>query len=88
MKTQYWIVAAVGSDGKIFQTRVSERVATAKEACIDCYGTCTEGLIAKPCGSLKSTIQSDKKFKALLDEKAGWIRFKTKPFGTVNKDGK
>jgi rRNA maturation protein Nop10 len=70
MKKSYWAVKWGDA------IRISGKVYTAKEACVECYGMVANNMEVKNLGSVKSVIQSDTQRKELLTSASGWIRSK------------
>lgn len=56
--------------------RISGKVYTGKEACLECYGMVANNMEVKNLGTQKSVIQSDKQRRELLTSATGWIRSK------------
>lgn len=68
MKDQFWFVQVDKT------VRMSHKVATARDACIACFGSVSWRMVAKPAGAVVSKVQSATYRKRLLEEDSGWYR--------------
>lgn len=60
--------------------RISVKCETLKEACKDCYGMVADNMLAKPLGTRRAPLRTDKYRKMMLESADGW---QSPPKGTM-----